>query len=79
MLDYTPEIESLTSEELLSLVLATVAPAESDPLHELGLRFDAQRAATELYCRATHAQRAEAAGAAPPARQVATVTTMRSL
>ena len=41
MLDYTPEIESLTSEDLLSIVLAMVAPAESDPLQELGLRFDA--------------------------------------
>ena len=56
-----------------------VATAESDPLQELGLRFDAQRAATELYCRAAHARRAEAAGAATPVRQAATVTTMRSL
>lgn len=59
MAEYIPDIESLPSEELLSMVLSTVAPVESDPMHEYGLRFDAQRAATELYCRAASAQRAE--------------------
>jgi len=63
MVEYTPDIERLTSEELLSVVLAMVAPAESDPMHEYGLRFDAQRAATELYCRAEYARRAEQADA----------------
>jgi hypothetical protein len=64
--DHIPEIEKLTSEELLSIVLAIVAPSESDPLHEQALRFDAQRAATELYCRAASARRADAAGGGPP-------------
>lgn len=73
MLDYTSEIESLTSEELLSIVLSMVAPSESDPLHEHGLRFDAQRAATELYCRAASAQRAEGTPAAASPRR-ATMT-----
>jgi len=68
MLDYTSEIENLTSEELLSIVLSMVAPCEHDPLHEHGLRFDAQRAATELYCRAACAQRAEETQAASPCR-----------
>ena len=62
--EYTPEIESLASEELLSIVLAMVAPAESDPAREYGLRFEAQRAATELYCRAASARRAEQGGPA---------------
>jgi len=62
MAEYAPDIESLGSEELLSIVLAMVAPAESDPLHEYGLRFDAQRAATELYCRAASVRCAEQAG-----------------
>ncbi len=57
-MDHFPEIEELTSEELLSIVLSIVAPAECDPLHECGLRFDAQRAATELYCRASSTRRA---------------------
>lgn len=56
-MDHFPEVEELTSEELLSIVLSMVAPAESDPLNEHGLRFDAQRAATELYCRASSAKR----------------------
>jgi hypothetical protein len=68
MLEYIPEIESLTSEELLSIVLAIVAPVESDPCHEYGLRFEAQRAATELYCRAASAQRAKGVRSAPPLR-----------
>lgn len=59
MMDCTPDIENLTSEELLSIVLSMVAPSESDPLHEHGLRYDAQRAATELYCRVASARRAE--------------------
>lgn len=58
MAEYIPDVESLTSEELLSIVLAMVAPAESDPMQEFGLRFEAQRAATELYCRAASAQSA---------------------
>ncbi len=57
MTDHSPDIERLTSEELLSMILAMVAPAETDPAHEYGLRFDAQRAATELYCRAVAAGR----------------------
>ena len=68
MLEYVPEIESLTSEELLSIVLAIVAPAESDPRQEYGLRFEAQRAATELYCRAASAQRANEVRRAPTLR-----------
>ena len=63
MAEYTPDIESLKSEELLSIVLSMVAPIESDPLQEHGLRFEAQRAATELYCRASSAQRGDRAGA----------------
>jgi len=63
MVEYTPDIERLTSEELLSVVLAMVAPTEADPMHERGLRFDAQRAATELFCRAASAQRPERADA----------------
>ena len=63
MAEYTPDIESLKSEELLSIVLSMVAPTESDPLHEHGLRFEAQRAATELYCRAAAARRGDRAGA----------------
>ena len=58
MAEYIPDVERLTSEELLSIVLAMVAPAEADPMQEFGLRFEAQRAATELYCRATSARRA---------------------
>ena len=57
MNEHDPDIERLTSEELLSIVLSMVAPAESDPMHEYCLRFDAQRAATELYCRAACARR----------------------
>jgi hypothetical protein len=60
--EYAPDIECLTSEELLSVILAMVAPAETDPHHECGLRFHAQRAATELYCRAVAAERAEQGG-----------------
>jgi len=63
MAEYTPDVESLKSEELLSIVLSMVAPIESDPLQEQGLRFEAQRAATELYCRAASAQRGDRAGA----------------
>ena len=63
MAEYTPDIESLKSEELLSIVLSMVAPIESDPLQEHGLRCEAQRAATELYCRAASAQRGDRAGA----------------
>lgn len=74
-----PDIERLTSEELLSIVLSMVAPAESDPLHEYGLRFDAQRAATELYCRAASARRAEpAAKAETTANAVCTLRQLRS-
>ena len=62
MIDHAPDIECLTSEELLSVILAMVAPAETDPQHECGLRFHAQRAATELYCRAVAAARAEQGG-----------------
>ena len=58
MYEHDPDIERLTSEELLSIVLSMVAPAESDPEHEYCLRFDAQRAATELYCRAASSRRA---------------------
>ena len=76
MAENVPDIESRASEELLSMVLSMVAPAESDPLHEYGLRFDAQRAATELYCRAASAQRAERTGAY--AGSVGTVTPLRS-
>jgi hypothetical protein len=61
MAEHIPDIESLASEELLSIVLSMVAPAESDPQHEYGLRFDAQRAATELYCRAASVRRAHRA------------------
>jgi hypothetical protein len=68
MRDCTPEIEHLTSEELLSMVLSMVAPSAADPLHEHCLRHDAQRAATELYCRATAARRAEGTPAASPGR-----------
>jgi hypothetical protein len=64
MLDCASDIENLTSEELLSIVLSIVAPSESDPLHEHCLRYDAQRAATELYCRAASARRAEGTDAA---------------
>ncbi len=60
MAEYIPDVESLASEDLLSIVLAMVAPAESDPMQEFGARFEAQRAATELYCRAASAQRAAA-------------------
>ena len=67
MNDHDPDVERLTSEELLSIVLSTVAPVEADPMHEYCLRFDAQRAATELYCRAASAQRAESADAAKKA------------
>jgi hypothetical protein len=56
--EYMPDIECLTSEELLSVILAMVAPVETDSRHECGLRYDAQRAATELYCRAVAAQQA---------------------
>ena len=69
------DVESLANEELLSIVLAMVAPAESDPLHEYGLRFDAQRAATELYCRAASARRADRADTSSPS--VGTVTPLR--
>jgi len=62
MAEYTPDIESLKSEELLSIVLSMVAPIESDPLQEHGLRFEAQRAATELYCRAASARRNDRTG-----------------
>ncbi len=62
MAEYLPDIESLKSEELLSIVLSMVAPTESDPLHEHGLRFEAQRAATELYCRAAAALRSDRTG-----------------
>jgi hypothetical protein len=79
MLDHIPEIESLTSEELLSIVLSMVAPTECDPLNEYGLRFDAQRAATELYCRAATARRAQAVSTAPPSRPTTQTPTMRSL
>jgi hypothetical protein len=74
MYDHDPDIERLTSEELLSIVLSMVAPAESDPDEEYGLRFDAQRAATELYCRAASARRAE-----PPETVAAPVWTTRHL
>jgi hypothetical protein len=73
MLDHTPDIETLTSEELLSIVLSTVAPSESDPLHEHGLRFHAQRAATELYCRAASAQRTDGTASAAPPRRITMV------
>jgi hypothetical protein len=63
MTEYHPDIERLPSEELLSIVLSMVAPAESDPMNEYCLRFDAQRAATELYCRAARAHRSEPARA----------------
>jgi len=63
MVEFSPDIERMTSEELLSVVLAMVAPTEADPMHERGLRFDAQRAATELFCRAASAQRPERAAA----------------
>jgi hypothetical protein len=59
MAESIPDIESRASEELLSMVLSMVAPAASDPMQEYGLRFDAQRAATELYCRAASVQRSE--------------------
>jgi len=75
MAEYTPDIESLKSEELLSIVLSMVAPTECDPLHEHGLRFEAQRAATELYCRAASTQRGDRAGAAAGA--VETVRRLR--
>ena len=75
MAENCPDVESLASEELLSIVLAMVAPAESDPLHEYCLRFDAQRAVTELYCRAESVRRAERAEA--PSASAGTVTSLR--
>jgi hypothetical protein len=75
--DHAPDIERLTSEELLSIVLSMVAPAESDPMHEYCLRFDAQRAATELYCRAASVRRARPADEVETA--ASTVWTVRQL
>ena len=77
MLDHTSDIEDLTSEELLSIVLSMVAPCESDPLHEHGLRYDAQRAATELYCRAASARRAEGTPAAHCPRRTTMIAKVR--
>jgi hypothetical protein len=78
MLDCTADIENLTNEELLALVLSMVAPSEADPFHEHCLRFDAQRAATELYCRATATQRAEGTpAAASPHRAAMVAKTLR--
>lgn len=73
-----PDIENLACEDLLSIVLSVVAPSETDPAHEHGLRFDAQRAATELYCRATAAQRAAEIPIATPLQRRPTMVAKRS-
>ena len=79
MFDDIPDVESLTSEELLSIILSTVAPAEADSDHEYGLRFDAQRAATELYCRASSSRRVEAVRTAAPLQDPGATSRFRAI